>query len=229
MHHDIYRQRTEGTNLPNSTSACFSGTSGWVRGSGAYHCPISVLQHRLAIKADIDPGHEVTENEYDDARVVDTAPEIRISRRVVHEGMIESREAETDGSTAQMERDDQIIPRGRLGIVPRERLIDETLADDCKDGRKQVAIYIRGLIVEVGPARETGLDVVNDGAVSMADAVVVLVPGRDFVIGEKARVDLVLRLESGRRRGVSVCCCHRNAKHSTFFRLESESGQLYLV
>lgn len=113
--------------------------------------------------------------------------------------MIESREAETDRRAAQMERDDQIIPRGRLGIVARVGSIDEALADDRKDGGDQVAIYIRSLVVEVGPALDTGLDVVHDGAVSMADAIVVLVPGRNVVIGEKAMSDLVLRLESGRR------------------------------
>lgn len=39
-----------------------------------------------------------------------------------------------------------------------------------------MAIYIGGLVVEIGPAFETRLDVVHDGAVPMADAIVVLIP-----------------------------------------------------
>ena len=35
------------------------------------------------VKTHIDPRHEITKNEDDDASIVDTAPEIRIMRRVI--------------------------------------------------------------------------------------------------------------------------------------------------
>lgn len=59
-----------------------------------------------------------------------------------------------------------------------------------------MAIYVGGLIMEVCPAFETGLDVIHDGAVPMADAIVVLIPWRDLVIRQEAEMVLAFRLLS---------------------------------
>jgi len=119
-------------------------------------------------------------------------------------------------------------PLWPLGVVPRERSIYEALANNCKDSRKQVAIYIGGLIVEIGPALETGFDVVHDGAVSMADAVVVLIPGWNLVIRQKALMTLVSHLKFGRCRGISACCCHPSQDSAVAAAL-SEVWDSYLL
>lgn len=49
-----------------------------------------------------------------------------------------------------------------------------------------MAIDIRGLIVQICPACETGLGVIRDGAVSMADVIVVLIPWWDLVVRKEA-------------------------------------------
>ena len=59
-----------------------------------------------------------------------------------------------------------------------------------------MAIYVGGLIVEVCPAFETGLDVIHDGTVPMADTIVVLIPWRDLVIRQEAVMVLAFRLLS---------------------------------
>lgn len=97
-----------------------------------------------------------------------------------------------------MERDHQIVFRGRLGIIPRERCIYEALAHDGKNSRKQVAIYIGRLIVEIGPALETSFGVIRDGAVSMADTIIILIPRRDLVIRQEAVLGLAFRLDPSR-------------------------------
>ena len=74
------------------------------------------------------------------------------------------------------------VPRGRLGIVPRKCFIYKALAHNREDSRQQMAIYISGLVMEIRPAFEAHLGVVHDGAVAMADAIVVLIPRRHLII-----------------------------------------------
>ena len=57
-----------------------------------------------------------------------------------------------------------------------------------------MAVYIDGLVVEISPAFETGFDAVHDGAVPMADAIVILIPQRDLVVRQEAVMVLALRL-----------------------------------
>lgn len=49
-----------------------------------------------------------------------------------------------------------------------------------------MAVYVGGLVVQICPAFETGPDVAHDGAVPMADAIVVLIPLWDLVIRKEA-------------------------------------------
>ena len=102
----------------------------------AYHCPVCVLQDGLTVEYNIDPRNEITKNEDNDANIIDTAPKIRKTRRVIHEGVVQRREAKTHRYSAQMERDNQIVPRGRLWVFPLEESVYEALAHDCKDSRK---------------------------------------------------------------------------------------------
>ena len=159
-----------------------------------YHCPIRVLQDRFAIEANIDARHKIAENEHDDTRVVDPAPKVRRMRRAIHQRMVQSREPETKRRGAQMECDYRVVPRGRLGIVPRKCVVYEALAHHCKDTRKQMAEYIGRLVVEVRPALEASLGVVRDGAISMADAIIILIPLRDLVIRQEAVMVFIFRL-----------------------------------
>ena len=108
--------------------------------------------------------------------------------------MIESRDAETNRYGTQMKRNHQIVPRRRVGVLRREGSIHVPLAQNRKDSRKQMAIYIDAFVVEIGPAFETGLDVVRDGAVPVADAVVVLIPRRDLVVRQEAVLGFALLL-----------------------------------
>lgn len=57
-----------------------------------------------------------------------------------------------------------------------------------------MAVYVGGLVVEVHPAFETGLGVVHNGAISMADAIIVLIPHRDLVVRQEALTVLVFGL-----------------------------------
>ena len=70
-----------------------------------------------------------------------------------------------------------------------------------------MAIYIGGFVVEISPAFETGVDVVHDGAIPMADALVILVPQRDLVIRQEAMIIFALHLGLSRWRGKIVWCC----------------------
>lgn len=49
-----------------------------------------------------------------------------------------------------------------------------------------MAVYVGGLVVEVHPAFETGLGVVHNGAISMADAIIVSIPQRYLVVRQEA-------------------------------------------
>ena len=103
-------------------------------------------------------------------------------RRVVHERVVQGRQYEANRCAKQMKCDDQVVPRGRLGVVPWERFIDKGLAYKYKDAGKQMGVYIGSLVVQIGPAFETPLGVVHDGPIALADAVVVLIPWRDIVV-----------------------------------------------
>ena len=61
-----------------------------------------------------------------------------------------------------------------------------------------MAKYIDGLVVEISPAFETGLEVVHDGAVPIADAIVVLIPQRYLVIRQEAVMGFSLPFGLGR-------------------------------
>lgn len=61
-----------------------------------------------------------------------------------------------------------------------------------------MAIYVGGLVVEIRPAFETSLDVVHDGAVPMADAIVVLIPWQDLVVRQETVTAVAVRLTLGR-------------------------------
>ena len=61
-----------------------------------------------------------------------------------------------------------------------------------------MAIYIGGLVVEVCPAFETGLGGVHDWTVSMANAIVFLIPWRDLVIRQEGVMVLGLHLHFSR-------------------------------
>lgn len=49
-----------------------------------------------------------------------------------------------------------------------------------------MAIYINGLVVKICPAFEADPGVIHHGTIPMADAIVVLIPGRDFVIRQES-------------------------------------------
>ena len=108
--------------------------------------------------------------------------------------MIQSREAEAYGCTQQVERDYHIVPRSCLRIIPWECFIHKALAQHCEDTGEQMAIYIGGLIMEICPALEASLGMAHNGAIAMADAIVMLVPRWDLIIRQKPVIVLWFRL-----------------------------------
>ena len=60
-----------------------------------------------------------------------------------------------------------------------------------------MAEYIGRLVVEIRPALEASLGVVHDGAISVADAIIILIPLRDLVIRQEAVMVIVFRLFFG--------------------------------
>lgn len=127
---------------------------------------------------------------------------------MTREGMKQSREAKANRYSTLMKCDNQIVPRCRFGVMPRKGFIYVAMTQYCKDSRKYMAIYVGGLVVEIKPAFETGVDVVHDGAVPMADTLVVLAPRRELVIRQKAVVIFAFRFGLSRGRGKTGCCCH---------------------
>ena len=61
-----------------------------------------------------------------------------------------------------------------------------------------MTVYIGGLVVGICPALETAFGVVHDGAVAIADAIVVLIPWRDLVKQKEAVIVLAFRLNLSR-------------------------------
>lgn len=79
MNHNVYGQSAEGPYLKRTKSQSFVVQSQGICGKQSFvtrHCPICVLQSRLAVEAHVDPGDEITKNQDDDASIVYTAPKI---------------------------------------------------------------------------------------------------------------------------------------------------------
>lgn len=71
-----------------------------------------------------------------------------------------------------------------------------------------MAIYIGGLIMEIRPAFEASPDVVHDGAIPMANAIVVLIPWRYLIVRQETVIVLSALLILSRGRRIFARCCH---------------------
>lgn len=62
---------------------------------------------------------------------------------------------------------------------------EASLGDYATQGWDQVCVYVERLVVEGGPAGEASLGRLGLRAITVADEVVVLMPGFNFVVGEE--------------------------------------------